>query len=167
MELKKRDFIQIIDKNNGVIRSLCRVYYVSHEDQKDAFQDIVLQLWKSFDTFRGESQISTWIYAVSLNTLLAKNRKDKKNVITAPLDTCHNIVSSALADDDLELLSIILQSLKDLDKAILVLHLEGYRHKEIADILKVSASNVSTRFNRIKSQLKTKLKVRPYATRRP
>lgn len=70
MELKKRNFIQIINENRGTIRSLCKIYFRSNEDQKDAFQDIILQLWKSFDTFRGESEITTWIYRVSLNTIL-------------------------------------------------------------------------------------------------
>jgi RNA polymerase sigma-70 factor, ECF subfamily len=156
MELKKQNFIQILNENRGTIRSLCKIYYVSNEDQKDAFQDIILQLWKSFDTFRGDSEISTWIFRVSLNTILTKIKKEKKSVPVEPIDLHHHYISNALADDNLELLFIIIQSLKDIDKAILVLHLEGYQNKEIADILNMSPSNVSTRCNRIKSQLKVK-----------
>jgi RNA polymerase sigma-70 factor (ECF subfamily) len=78
LKLQKQNFIRIIDSNQGIIKSLCKVYYISPEDQKDAFQDIILRLWKSFETFRGESEISTWIYRVSLNTLLSKARKEKK-----------------------------------------------------------------------------------------
>lgn len=55
LELQKQNFIGVIDANQGIIKSLCKAYYISHEDQKDAFQDIILQLWKSFATFRGDS----------------------------------------------------------------------------------------------------------------
>jgi RNA polymerase sigma-70 factor (ECF subfamily) len=156
MELKKQNFIQIINKNRGTIRSLCKIYYGSNEDQKDAFQDIILQLWKSFDTFRGESEISTWIYRVSLNTILTKIKKEKKLVTVEPIDLHHLYIFNAKADDYVELLFIIIQSLKDIDKAIVVLHLEGYQNKEIAEILNMSPTNVGTRFNRVKSQLKMK-----------
>ena len=156
MDLKKQNFIQIINENRGTIRSLCKIYYGRNEDQKDVFQDIILQLWKSFDTFRGESEISTWIYRVSLNTIFTKIRKEKKSVIVEPIDLHHLYISNAKADDNIELLFIIIQSLKDIDKAIVVLHLEGYQNKEIAEILNISPTNVGTRFNRIKSQLKMK-----------
>jgi RNA polymerase sigma-70 factor (ECF subfamily) len=156
MELKKQNFIQIINENRGTIRSLCKIYYGSNEDQKDAFQDIILQLWKSFDTFRGESEISTWIYRVSLNTILTKIKKEKKSVTVEPIDLDHLYFPNAKADDNVELLFIIIQSLKDIDKAIVVLHLEGYQNKEIAEILNMSPTNVGSRFNRVKSQLKMK-----------
>ncbi len=158
MELKKQNFIQKINQNRGIIRSLCKIYYANYEDQKDTFQDIVLQLWKSFDTFRGKSQISTWIYRVSLNTILTKIKKEKKSIIVESIGLHDFYIANAKADDNMELLIIILQSLKDIDKAIVILHLEGYKNKEIAEILDISSTNVSTRFNRIKSQLKMKFK---------
>ena len=158
MELQKQNFIRIINANQGIIKSLCKAYYLSVEDQKDTFQDIVLQLWRSFTSFRGESEISTWIYKVSLNTLLAKVRKEKKAIATTPFDQSVFSLSTSNADDDVELLSIIIQSLQDLDKAIVILYLEGYKNKEIAQILALTATNVSTRLNRVKSQLRTKLK---------
>ena len=165
MELKKQNFIKIIHENRGTIRSLCKVYYGSNEDQEDAFQDIVLQLWKSFNSFRGESEISTWIYRVSLNTILTKIRKEKKSVSVEPIDGHHFYISHAKADDDIELLLIIIQSLKDIDKAVVVLHLEGYQNKEIAEILNMSPSNVSTRFNRVKTQLKMKFNKEYHASK--
>lgn len=164
MGLKKQDFIQIINDNRGSIRSLCKIYYVSTEDQKDAFQDVILQLWKSFDTFRGESKISTWIYRVSINTILNKIRRDR-SVTVEPIDTSHFYISNAKADDNVELLSIIIRSLKDIDKAIVVLYLEGYPNKEIAEILKMSPTNVSTRLNRVTSQLKIKFNNNSHATK--
>lgn len=166
MESKKQSFIQTINDNRGIIRSLCKVYYRSNEDQKDAFQDIILQLWKSFDTFLGKSKISTWIYRVGLNTILTKRRGDEKSISVEPIDTLHQNVCTGKADDNLELLYIIIQALKDIDKAIVVLYLEGYQSKEIAEILKMSPTNVTTRFNRLKSELKIKFNNKSHATKR-
>ena len=158
MESQTQNFILVINANQGIVKSLCKAYYSSYEDQKDAFQDIILQLWKSFDTFRGESQLSTWIYRVSLNTLLAKVRKERNKIITEPLIISEQIMAIAMTDDERGLLNIVLQSLKEMDKAIVILYLEGYKNKEISQILDLTPTNVSTRLNRVKTELKDKFK---------
>jgi RNA polymerase sigma-70 factor (ECF subfamily) len=162
VELQKQNFIRIINGNQGIVRSLCKAYYASYEDQKDAYQDIILQLWKSFDTFRGASELSTWIYRVSLNTLLTKVRNERNKIMTESLLTSDLLTPMAMADDDKELLGIVIQSLKDLDKAIVILYLEGYKNKEIAHMLDLSPTNVSTRLNRVKTELKAKFKNHGY-----
>lgn len=167
MEPHKRNFIRIVESNQGIIKSLCNAYYVSYEDQKDVFQDIVLQLWKSFETFRGDSEISTWIYRVSLNTILAKIRKEKKKIATEYIRYSELTFSDAMADDDAELLNMVLQSLRKLDKAIVILYLEGYKNKEISQMLMLTPTNVSTRLNRIKSELKAKFQNRHHEFRQP
>jgi RNA polymerase sigma-70 factor (ECF subfamily) len=167
LELHKRNFIRIVESNQGLIRSLCNAYFTSNDDREDVFQDIVLQLWKSFETFRGESQVSTWIYRVSLNTILTKVRNDKNKIATESISCSELTFSNAMADDNAELLKIVLQSLKELDKAIVILYLEGYKNKEIAQILNLTATNVSTRLNRIKVELKAKFKDHHYEFRQP
>lgn len=154
-----------MEANQGIIKSLCKAYYPGLEDQKDAFQDIILQLWKSLDTFRGDSKISTWIYKVSLNTILGKVRKDKSMVTTEALDSFEMSVANAKADDDRELLGIVIRSLTGLDKAIVILYLEGYMNKEISTMLNITATNVSTRLNRIRAELKTKFNNQHYELR--
>lgn len=158
MESQKQNFIRIIHENQGIVKSLCKAYYARYEDQRDAYQDIILQLWKSFNTFRGESKISTWIYSVSLNTLLSKVRKERNKIITEPLLIPDQINPPPMADDDRELLSMVIRSLKDVDKAIVILYLEGYPNKEISQILEMTSTNVSTRLNRITTELKAKFK---------
>lgn len=163
--MEKHHFIQVIDQNRGTILSLCKVYFTNEEDQKDAFQDIVLQLWKSVDAFLGKSEMSTWIYRVGLNTILSKKRKEHPASNLESIDRHQQHIQYPGADNDLELLHLVLQTLKDMDKAIVVLHLEGYRNKEIAAMLKLSPSNVATRFNRIKAQLKMKFNTYTHAAR--
>jgi RNA polymerase sigma-70 factor, ECF subfamily len=158
VELQKQNFIRIINDNQGIVKSLCKAYYTRYEDQKDAYQDIVLQLWKSFDTFRGDSQLSTWIYRVSLNTLLTKVRNERNKIITEPLFISDLTTPMVMADDDRELLRMVMLSLKDIDKAIVILYLEGYKNKEIAHMLDLTPTNVSTRLNRVTTELKAKFK---------
>lgn len=160
MGISKGLFLKLITDNKGIIKSLCSIYYNNVEDQRDLQQDIILQLWKSLPTFRGESATSTWIYKVSLNTILSKVRKEKRQPLKESIDATHEqiLVTSYHSDDDLQLLKQLIKSLKAVDKAIVILHLEGYKNKEIAEVLQLSASNISTRLNRIKEQLKSNFK---------
>lgn len=167
MEPQKRDFVRIVTANQGIIRSLCKAYYVDHEDRKDVFQDIVLQLWKSFESFRGESKISTWIYKVSLNTILAKVRKEKHKITTESIGSAALSFSQAKADDDMELLNQVLRYLQGIDKAIVILYLEGYKNKEISQMLNLTATNVSTRLSRVKAELSAKFKNQHYELKQP
>lgn len=157
----------MIDAHNRIINSLCSLYYQAMEDQKDMKQDIVLQLWKAFPSFRSESQQGTWLYRVALNTILNKKKKEARS---PGLDSLNQIEQSNLhsvvqTDDDLQLLKQIIALLPDLEKAIMVLHLEGYQNKEIGQMLDLSASNVSTRMHRIKTRIKENFKSQPYVTR--
>lgn len=159
------DFLKMVDKHSAIINSLCQIYYPATEDRKDVRQDIILQLWKAFPSFRAASQPSTWLYRVALNTILNKKKKEARRPGHDSLDrlVSHHVQQ---ADDDLQLLKQIIAQLPDLEKALMVLHLEGYQNKEIAEMLELSASNVSTRMHRIKSRLKENFKSQTYVTRK-
>jgi len=162
MHLDKKAFLNELNRNKGIIRSLCLSFYSSAEDQNDAFQDIVLQLWKSRGSFRGQAKSSTWIYKVGLNALLSKRRKEQKAIFTESIELESRLSSPPSADDDIELLQLLIRSLPDVDKALVILYLEGYKNREIADLINLSASNVGTRLNRIKAVLKQKFKTYCY-----
>ena len=74
---RKKKFVRLIEEHQALIHCICTVYYTQEEDRKDAFQDIVFQLWKAYPNFRGESKLSTWIYSVGLHTVLRKIRKER------------------------------------------------------------------------------------------
>lgn len=161
------EFVKIVQEHQGIIHNLCRLYYVNVEDQKDARQDIVLQLWKSFPNFRGEASKSTWIYRIGLNTILTKIRNQKRRIKTSKIDnaTVRSVSIPLGVDDDVQLLRLIIESLRADDKALVILYLEGYKNKEIAAMLQISASNVSTRLHRIKTQLKDQFQKLNHVTR--
>ena len=153
----ERDFIRTIQDHTGIINGICKMYFPKCDDLKDARQDIILQLWRSFPTFRGESKISTWIYRVALNTILTKRKKDYNLGANEPLSQLHldHISSGADVSADItEEFAWLVSTLEDCDRAIIILLAEGYSNKEIAVILDLTATNISTRLNRVKHKLK-------------
>lgn len=158
-DLKNR-FIEMIKHNQGLINSLCRLYSHSDEEMKDFKQDVLLSLWQAFPNFRSESKVSTWMYRVALNTLISNHRKKNNRIVTDSYSntTEYNRYQVAGSDDELLVLQQAIGMLNPMDKAFVILHLEGYVHKEIADLLSLSETNVSTRLNRIKKQLGKSIK---------
>lgn len=155
----EKEFITIIQQHSGIISSICSTYFPKSDDFKDAKQDVILQLWRSFPTFRGASKISTWIYKVALNTILAKSKKEHYTGAKEPISQAHaDQISSGddVAVDDLQEFSWLVSKLDDCDKAIVMLLVEGYANKEIAVILDLTTTNVSTRLNRLKHKLKNR-----------
>ena len=162
---QKTTFLKVVEAHQGIINSLCKLYYAQPEDQKDARQDVILQLWKAWPTFRGESSVGTWMYKVCLNVLLAKKRKENRRIEEEELaDTNFAEESPGFpTDDDVQLLLQIIEWLNDEEKAVVILYLEGYKNKEIANILMTSQTNVSTRLHRIKTKLKNHYQTLMYA----
>lgn len=78
MGLKEKEFLEKIEKHKGMIFKISKMYLENQEDREDMFQEIILQLWKSYQAFEGKSQFSTWLYRVSLNTAITFLKRDKK-----------------------------------------------------------------------------------------
>ncbi len=148
----KQAFVQRIHPHQGLIRSLCAAYFPVEEDRKDAFQDVLLQLWKSHATFREQSSFATWIYKVALHTLLDKVKRQRR------MPTCAYRPEYEWVDpsvqESTELIHFALDRLAPADKALVALYLEGYRYQEIAELSDLTTTNVSTRLNRIRRKLK-------------
>jgi RNA polymerase sigma factor (sigma-70 family) len=157
----KTAFVAIIKENEGILYKITRVYTDTIEDQKDLYQEIVYQLWKSFDSFKGNSKISTWIYRIALNTSITSLSKRKKKVPQVNLDVelLHVIEEKdAHIDEQLELLYKTIKQLNVIEKGLILLFLEGKSYDEIAVITGFSGSNVGTRLSRIKKKLKENIK---------
>lgn len=153
-------FEEVIGQHRGILLKVANIYCQNEEDKKDLMQEIMIQLWRSFDKYDQKYKYSTWIYRISLNVAISFFRKNsaKKNQ-TVALETEEIPVSmpeNSETENNLLLLEKFISELKELDKALMLLYLEEKNHKEIADILGISASNVSTKINRIKEKLKEK-----------
>ena len=166
MNASKKQFVKIIQEYQGMIDSLCVVYFTCQEDREDIRQEIILQLWKSLPSFREESSIGTWIYRVSLNTIFNHKKKASRSINPDKLSDKDALFLVPAMDDDILLLRQIIDNLKDQDKALMLLYLEGYKNKEIAKILRLSISNVSTRLHRVKAKIKEKFKINSHESRK-
>ena len=152
----KEEFVEIIQKNAGLIYKIAKVYTNSKEDQQDLYQDIVYQLCKSFDSFRNDSKISTWMYRIALNTAIAHLNKEKRkgeyiSINEALLNKADT--NDTLKEEQFEVLYAHIKKLDTVEKGVILLYLEGKTYDEIASITGFTATNVGTRLGRIKQKL--------------
>ena len=155
------DFIALLDEHQNIIHKICRLYTNNEVEHEDLFQEISIQLWRSYNRFEGKSKFSTWMYRVGLNTAITLYRKEKKRLNTQPL----NDQFTALAQEEYnteidEQMAWLYQKIKDfseIDKALVLLYLEDKRYDEIAETLGISPGNARVKMNRIKERLKKML----------
>ena len=158
--MRKEDrFTQLIKDHEGLLFKVTRMYTERETDQKDLYQEIVFQLWKGFDSFRGEAKASTWMYRVALNTAFTFLRKDKRKGHAVALDNLHLTYEphDPVLEERLQQLYAQIYLLSDVEKGIILLLLEGKKYEEIAAITGFSRSKVATRISRIKQKLKKQL----------
>ncbi|WP_276392100.1 RNA polymerase sigma factor [Eudoraea chungangensis] len=153
-------FIELIKENKGLIYKVTTLYTNTAVDRQDLYQEIVFQLWKSFETFRAKSKISTWMYRVALNTAIKhlKTLEKKKSVLQAQ---DRNVLIEESYDYEYEtrLRSMYqhIYALNILERGIVLLLLEGKTYNEISQITGLTPTNVSSKLSRIKQKLKTNM----------
>jgi len=152
-------FIKLIKENEGIIYKITRIYTNNQESQKDLYQEIVYQLWKAFNAFKGNSKVSTWMYRIALNTALIHLKIKKKGGYSVPLEgiVLKQESYDPLFEERLEVLYANIGNLGDVDKGIIFLFLEGKKYEEISLITGLTTSNVGTRMIRIKDKLKAQI----------
>lgn len=156
------EFTVIIQDHERLLFKVCSMYSSNEEEQKDLFQEIILQAWKSYATFQGRSMISTWLYRVAFNTAINYTRKQKRQPLTIHHKPTYDLPDDTMPHEWKEQLTIlhqIIDELPKLDKALVLLYLEDKSYNEIAEIIGISQSNVGTRLNRIKDKMKQKAKI--------
>lgn len=158
----KEEFLNVLEKHIGIIVKISGVYAYNQEDRKDLTQDIILELWKSFKRFDGSCKISTWIYRVSLNiSMNYKRKRSNVSMFTSLEDFKEYEIASWITDYDtlsqLDVLYNSIEQLSEINKAIVLLYLDGNSHEEISEITGISKTNVGTKISRIKEELKNAL----------
>lgn len=155
----RNDFEQIIRDNAAILHKLCRVYTNDNSEYEELFQEMMIRIWKSLDNFRGESQLSTWLYRVCINTALNFRVKLKKEKRFVEID--ENFPSQFKFEDEkdeqLKKLYAAIRELKPIDRAIVSLYLDEKSYDETARILGISKTNVATKLMRLKQKLIEKL----------
>ena len=160
MKNLQQEFLEKIESHKGMIFKVSKMYVDHQEDREDLYQEIVFQLWKSYQKFEGKSQFSTWLYRVSLNTALTFLKSEKRKPDNAFLH--ENLdVAEELQDDkevQLQLFYKAVHELNPIEKALIFLFLEDQNHKEISENLGISEVNARVKLNRTKEKLQQIIK---------
>jgi RNA polymerase sigma-70 factor (ECF subfamily) len=158
----EKEFVEMINIHRRIIYKVCNLYCHDEEDKKDLFQEIVLQLWKAFPSFRKESLSTSWMYRVALNTAISNFRKESKKpdrkAITDNEFQIPDFNFYAEENENLQSLRQAIEQLSEIEKAIIMLYLDEKNYEEIAEIIGISLSNVGVRLNRIKTKLEKIIK---------
>lgn len=163
---KRENFIQLIEKNQGIIFKVSKMYCDNETDQEDLFQDILIQLWNAYSSFKGQSKFSTWMYRVALNTAIARVRKEKKKPGEELTPEFKFDIPEGddekEKEDRIRLLHRAISKLNKAEKAIIMLYMDDYSYEEISEIAGISVSNVGVKIVRIKKKLQTFLNALGY-----
>jgi RNA polymerase sigma factor (sigma-70 family) len=157
---KKVAFITAITENQGLIFKMASIYTNNNEDRNDLSQEIIYQLWKSFDTFLQKSSLSTWMYRVAMNVAINHLKMSKRKILTLPLNeqflNFPDLDNSEI-EERWQTFKQHIDKLDLLDKGIVILYLENKSHDEIAKIIGISTSNAGTKLSRIKEKIKQQI----------
>ena len=149
-------FTQLVRENKSTIYTVCYMFSKDEDEVNDLFQETLINMWKGIDSFREESKISTWIYRVALNTCLLQERKKKKEVMKVPLNMNVNFFEDN--DPDSTQVRILHQRIGKLglvDRALVMMWLEGMSYDEIGAVMGITPQNVGVKLFRIKEKLKS------------
>ena len=147
-----KQFMEMIRQNEGVIFKVASFYANNENPIGDLFQEIVINLWKSFESFRGDSKQSTWIYRIALNTCITFFRRSNRGISYVKLE--YDIPESVENNEQIQELYRLINRLGRIERALVLLYLDEKSYKEIAEITDLSVTNVATRLNRIKEKLR-------------
>jgi RNA polymerase sigma-70 factor (ECF subfamily) len=145
----------------AALERVARAYEADAEIRRDLLQDIPIALWRSFAGFDGRCSLRTWVYRVAHNTAVShvvqqRRRNSPTLVGLEELESLPDHRESELVADRrhaLERLLELVQSLKPLDRQVILSYLEGLDAASISEITGISPGNVATKIHRIKNLL--------------
>ena len=153
----EQQFLERIKDNQGIILKLVSLYMSDSEEKRDLYHEILLQAWKAWPAFRGDAKFSTWLYKISLNTIFTQKRKLQNIDYLDSLEAVSPVIDhKSNQEENSILLKKAIRFLAETDRALITLHLDGYEHPEIAEIMGISINHVAVKLHRIK-QLLTKI----------
>lgn len=156
--IDESDFLELLEKNQNLVHKVCRIYTNDPDSHRDLFQEICIQLWKSYAKFRGDSKFTTWMYRVALNTALTLRRKNAKHQHHTDVNGWVEKLAYTPYDpteaEQIKLMYSAISQLPEVEKALIFLYLEDKNYTEISSLLGITEVNARVRMNRIKNKLK-------------
>jgi len=153
--MNEQEFANIVREHKSTIYTVCYMFSKNQDEEDDLFQEVLLNLWRGIEHFKGESKLATWIYRISLNTCISADRKKKKHATETLSQQADIYAATDEAETrQIQMLHKRVHRLRPFDRAIVLLWLEGLPYDEIGAITGISAKNVSVRLVRIREELK-------------
>lgn len=158
MSLMEKEFLEKIEKHKGVVFKISKMYMDNFDDQNDLYQEIIYQSWKSYPSFQGKSDFSTWLYRTALNTAIVFLKTEKKRSFIQNEEVGNMVVKQEnyndTDDQNMKMMYSAIQELGPIDKALIFYFLEDFSGKYIAEQMGISEVNVRVKLNRAKIKLK-------------
>lgn len=152
----EQEFTRMVKEYKKTIYTVCYFFSKNTDEVNDLYQEVLINLWKGFAGFRGDSNIKTWIWRVSLNTCNNVERKKKSSVQTVPLSVDIDLYNDTDEHSkQIQMLYDRINRLDVFDRAIILLWLENMNYQDIANVVGLTLSGVTSRLFRIKEQLKS------------
>lgn len=152
------EFAELLEQHQNILHKICRLYTNDLDAHKDLFQEMVIQIWKAYPTFKGDAKFTSWAYRIGLNTAISLYRNSKRRITTVSWEmSLQNIKYEEYnAEEELQLHQIYqaVRQLSDIEKAVIYMYLEDKDYAEIADTLGISEGNARVKMNRIKTKIK-------------
>lgn len=151
--MDEHPFIELIERHEAAIWRVCRSFCSTAEDREDLRQEILLNLWRGWKSYRPDHKAVTWVYRVALNTAISWRRHRKRQIETLPLDGYDLPEDTVLREQSAHLKALIVQ-LPVSDQRLINLYLDGFTTEEMGRLMGISQTNVTTRIGRIKEKLR-------------
>ena len=163
---RQERFEALIHQHRGIVFKVASIYCRDVEEQRDLAQEIRAQAWRAFPRYDADRSFATWMYRIALNVAISHRRSveyRRRHVADMGAEVLESIPDPAghAPDDRVRELYRVIDRLDDLNRALVLLYLEGRNYQEIADVLGISETNVSTKLNRLKQRLRDASSVRP------
>ena len=161
----KDEFVTLVNEHQRILNKICGLYATPGTDRQDLYQEIMIQLWKSFESFRGESMFSTWLYRIAFNTAIGSLRREKKGAIQVRMGEVPDTEDDSdylQKEEKFNELHQAIGKLNEIERAIVMLYLEDRSYDEMEQILGISANTLRVKMNRIKDKLRKLTKASEY-----
>lgn len=150
-------FTELVAEHQPIVYKICNSYCRNRSDREDLAQEIMVALWRSFGSYDPAQKFSTWMYRVALNVAISFYRRNERRERHLAASEAAEELAAPQPEHEREevlLLYAFIRKLDPLNRALMLLYLDGNSYTEIADVLGITATNVSTKLNRLKAHMK-------------
>ncbi len=154
--IDRKEFLEVVEKNQGIIHRICNHYSTDEDQRKDLFQEIMFQLWRSYSSFKGQSTVGTWLYRVAFNTACTQMRNERVKRDSYAYIKWTSETDTSIDQESRESVAKLYKAIdlrNPAERAIILMHLDELPNDEIAQVIGSTSANVAVKLTRIRQKL--------------